>query len=191
MMRGSDTCWFSSGIYFGDNVAECKVKARYGRATPYIVKCKVFLGRAVLLDTGKTKKIGKQKVTHTSLRNHYKEIKGCNSILAYNIKSGNEYVVYNHAYCTILSIKSEDGSDVVYSKPPGSSKNDTILSAARKSMNNKSMRMCPKGNTLTRFDTPHEYFVCDGCDKGTLPKGTTMYGCRSCNYDLCEKCIYL
>jgi len=118
MLRGSNTCWFDSGIYFGDNVAECKVKARHGSGDAYIVKCKVFMGRAVLLNcTG----VGKQNVTHFALRKHktkyQKGKKGCNSILAYNIRTGKEYIVYNHAYCTILSIKSEDGSDVVYTKP--------------------------------------------------------------------------
>lgn len=30
---------------------------------------------------------------------------------------------------------------------------------------------------------------CDGaCDKGSLPAGTKLYGCRLCNYDLCEEC---
>jgi hypothetical protein len=112
MLRGSSACLFDSGIYFCDNVADCKKTALHGDDNPYVVKCEVFMGRAVLVDC--TTKIGKQRVTHTALRKHKKRKKGCNSILAYNIRTGKEYVVYNHAYCHIISIKSEDGSDVVY-----------------------------------------------------------------------------
>ena len=57
------------------------------------------------------------------------------------------------------------------------------------------MNDCPKGCGLTEFQTPHPRYSCDGCYKRTgvkkqLPTGTTMYGCRPCNYDLCEDCIF-
>ena len=57
------------------------------------------------------------------------------------------------------------------------------------------MNDCPKGCGLTEFQTPHPRYSCDGCWKRTgvkrqLPTGTTMYGCRACNYDLCEDCIF-
>ena len=57
------------------------------------------------------------------------------------------------------------------------------------------MNDCPKGCGLTEFQTPHPRYSCDGCYKRTsvkkqLTTGTTMYGCRPCNYDLCEDCIF-
>jgi hypothetical protein len=42
--------------------------------------------------------------------------------------------------------------------------------------------------SLKQFTTPHNNYVCDGCNKVIL-KGDLMFGCRDCNYDLCQKCI--
>ena len=50
--------------------------------------------------------------------------------------------------------------------------------------------MCPGrcGSPLTTFDTPNDGFTCDGCDE-QQGESTTMYGCRSCNFDLCHPCF--
>lgn len=44
---------------------------------------------------------------------------------------------------------------------------------------------CSHGMRL--FQTPDEVFICDKCEK-MFPQDTTMYGCRACDYDLCQPC---
>ena len=51
------------------------------------------------------------------------------------------------------------------------------------------MENCPGQHGLTRFSTPRSSFRCDVCKKG-FPTGTTLYGCRRCNYDVCKSCIF-
>merc|ERR1712087_362451 len=34
-------------------------------------------------------------------------------------------------------------------------------------------------------------FECDGCSKSNFPLGTVLFGCRTCNYDLCKSCYSL
>lgn len=46
---------------------------------------------------------------------------------------------------------------------------------------------CPKGHALKDFVTDKEY-VCDLCRK-SFTTGTTLYGCRKCDYDVCRKCL--
>lgn len=47
--------------------------------------------------------------------------------------------------------------------------------------------ICPAGHALTAFQTHHPNFGCNACRKG-LPQGARMYGCRSCNWDVCDDC---
>merc|ERR1712096_460133 len=47
---------------------------------------------------------------------------------------------------------------------------------------------CPGKHTPTLFHTPRPTFSCDACGKGPFPKGTEMYGCRTCNWDMCSAC---
>lgn len=47
---------------------------------------------------------------------------------------------------------------------------------------------CPGGHKLSLFQTTHGRGACDGCMK-LIPKGTSMYGCRTCDYDVCQRCI--
>jgi hypothetical protein len=54
--------------------------------------------------------------------------------------------------------------------------------------------VCPKGHCLQQFQTTHARYTCDGgdgCpDKGSqYPVGTTLNGCRICNFDFCSQCI--
>lgn len=46
---------------------------------------------------------------------------------------------------------------------------------------------CPGNHGLKRFETPHDNFGCDDCGN-TFKTGTTMNGCRNCNFDLCTDC---
>ena len=46
---------------------------------------------------------------------------------------------------------------------------------------------CPNNHPLSLFATPLDTFMCDGCAKH-IAKGTTMQGCRKCDYDLCISC---
>ena len=46
-------------------------------------------------------------------------------------------------------------------------------------------RSCSHG--LTPFNAPHSGFRCDKC-RERFPKGSKLFGCRSCNIDLCGPC---
>jgi hypothetical protein len=58
--------------------------------------------------------------------------------------------------------------------------------------------ICPSRHSLKEFQTPSAGYGCDagvdGClDQGSdsegFPVGTTLYGCRICNFDICSQCI--
>jgi len=44
---------------------------------------------------------------------------------------------------------------------------------------------CPKGHGLARFRTPHASFCCDVC-RVYVSQGAGMWGCRECDWDVCE-----
>jgi hypothetical protein len=44
---------------------------------------------------------------------------------------------------------------------------------------------CAAGHGLARFVTPHPSFCCDVC-RCYLPQGSSMWGCRKCDWDVCE-----
>lgn len=44
---------------------------------------------------------------------------------------------------------------------------------------------CPGAHGLTRFLTDHASFCCDVC-RCYLPEGAAMWGCRKCDWDVCE-----
>ena len=49
---------------------------------------------------------------------------------------------------------------------------------------------CPGNHALSKYIVPEQQpfdYICDGC-KTPIQKGENMYGCRECNFDLCEKC---
>lgn len=48
-------------------------------------------------------------------------------------------------------------------------------------------KKCKNGHDCVAFETPRPGFGCDDCEK-SFPAGTMLYGCRECNYDLCEDC---
>lgn len=48
---------------------------------------------------------------------------------------------------------------------------------------------CPRGHTLSHFQTPEAGFTCDGCHR-LMAQGVQLHGCRHCNYDLCVDCNY-
>jgi hypothetical protein len=47
---------------------------------------------------------------------------------------------------------------------------------------------CPTDHKLVQFQTTHGKFYCDDC-KAKVKQGTTLFGCRQCDYDLCEVCV--
>lgn len=47
---------------------------------------------------------------------------------------------------------------------------------------------CEGGHGLTRNATEFAGYNCDACGKEDLPAGTSLWGCRSCDYDVCEDC---
>ena len=48
-------------------------------------------------------------------------------------------------------------------------------------------RTCPGDHDLNAFRTLRDTFVCDLCN-GHMPTGTRLFGCRDCDYDICEAC---
>eukprot|EP00929_Paragymnodinium_shiwhaense_P114045 TRINITY_DN8235_c0_g1_i1.p1 TRINITY_DN8235_c0_g1~~TRINITY_DN8235_c0_g1_i1.p1 ORF type:complete len:2188 (+),score=673.38 TRINITY_DN8235_c0_g1_i1:151-6714(+) len=46
---------------------------------------------------------------------------------------------------------------------------------------------CPAGHDLDRGTAPVDNCSCDSCKEG-VAKGAILWGCRVCNYDLCEVC---
>eukprot|EP01084_Bolivina_argentea_P295480 508723_1 len=50
----------------------------------------------------------------------------------------------------------------------------------------KNATNCPGKHGLKQFKTPESGYGCDGCKLANIPIGTTMYGCRICDYDLCS-----
>ena len=48
-------------------------------------------------------------------------------------------------------------------------------------------KKCPQGHGLKRRETEMHGDQCDKC-KQYQPQYSIMYGCRKCEYDLCEKC---
>ena len=47
---------------------------------------------------------------------------------------------------------------------------------------------CPGKHQLASFYTPNASFRCDGCKKGGFKTHTLMFGCRTCNWDMCVQC---
>mmetsp|Transcript_70988 Transcript_70988/g.125535 ORF Transcript_70988/g.125535 Transcript_70988/m.125535 type:complete len:677 (+) Transcript_70988:74-2104(+) len=48
---------------------------------------------------------------------------------------------------------------------------------------------CPENHLLTAFETHEEGFACSVCER-EFPEKTLLYGCRACDYDLCESCLF-
>lgn len=49
---------------------------------------------------------------------------------------------------------------------------------------------CPVGHALTEFQSTRAgvQYECDRCNR-TVPRGSTLYGCRQCDYDVCSDCM--
>eukprot|EP01084_Bolivina_argentea_P290321 498649_1 len=54
-------------------------------------------------------------------------------------------------------------------------------------VDNAAKPQCPGSHGLCKFSTPHEGYGCDVCND-TMRANRDMWGCRVCNYDLCERC---
>ena len=50
-------------------------------------------------------------------------------------------------------------------------------------------RTCPEGHELQPFEPRQPGFGCDVCGEACVPgAGGRLFGCRQCDYDLCDKC---
>ena len=58
-----------------------------------------------------------------------------------------------------------------------------------KQLNQEWKGMVERVEGLEKFETPSDTFHCDTCSKGNVPKGSVLWGCRECNYDLCGRCV--
>jgi len=72
----------------------------------------------------------------------------------------------------------------------GGARYGKLLFSHLKVMNEQFLK-CPDGHQLERFHTESDRFYCDLCRSETAfrPHGTLMWGCRDCNYDICENCV--
>lgn len=52
---------------------------------------------------------------------------------------------------------------------------------------NTSSKTCYCGKDLKSFKTATSSFVCDVCNE-VQPRGSTMRGCRECDWDMCARC---
>ena len=46
---------------------------------------------------------------------------------------------------------------------------------------------CNSGHALVAYETPQRGYACDACG-ASFAEGTTLHGCRACNFDLCATC---
>lgn len=49
---------------------------------------------------------------------------------------------------------------------------------------------CMEGHTLSAFQVLETTYSCDMCGREDIVQNATMYGCRRCNWDVCEKCYF-
>lgn len=59
----------------------------------------------------------------------------------------------------------------------------------------KKFATCPAGHELTRYIAEHEGYGCNNCHKNPgrdkcVPIGNAMWGCRICDWDICEEKCY-
>ena len=47
---------------------------------------------------------------------------------------------------------------------------------------------CPGGHGLASFATEEAGYNCDHCGRDALPAATRLWGCKRCNFDVCEQC---
>jgi len=47
----------------------------------------------------------------------------------------------------------------------------------------------PAGHKLIQYVTTDDHMICDFCEQ-RCGKGVQLWGCRSCDYDVCEHCYY-
>ena len=59
--------------------------------------------------------------------------------------------------------------------------------SSKKQNNNNSNADCENGHPLKKFIPGRWGYGCDGCGRSISPN-ETLYGCRKCDYDLCENC---
>lgn len=50
------------------------------------------------------------------------------------------------------------------------------------------IRLCQGGHDLNPFPTEEDDWSCSICEKD-FPEGTTLYGCRTCDFDVCGECL--
>mmetsp|Transcript_22225 Transcript_22225/g.41381 ORF Transcript_22225/g.41381 Transcript_22225/m.41381 type:complete len:613 (+) Transcript_22225:55-1893(+) len=51
------------------------------------------------------------------------------------------------------------------------------------------LTVCPKSHQLDKFNTPNDgEYRCNECHI-SIQSGTELYGCRTCNYDVCSNCV--
>ena len=64
---------------------------------------------------------------------------------------------------------------------------NTKQGGTTKKKSNNSNADCMNGHELKKFVPGRYGFGCDGCGRSIHPN-ETLYGCRRCDYDLCENC---
>jgi len=102
MLRGK-TGLVGGGIYFADSPETCRAKAE---SQGYIIKAKVLVGKAKRVSFGASSKFLESlmnQYTFTSL-----QAEGYDSLHAVELRTGEEFIVYNKDQVELISVDLED-----------------------------------------------------------------------------------
>lgn len=92
----------------------------------------------------------------------------------------------------VLALAGGPGCDLDWDRRfPKSSRTSEPASRSTNAFSMKPSQVlnCSKGHKLTQFSTDEDY-SCYLCGKD-FPQGTEMYGCRTCDWDICDNCSNL
>eukprot|EP00940_MAST-03C_sp_MAST-3C-sp2_P000116 g116.t1 len=173
---------FGGAFYTATDISTCRTKMLHGRSDPVFVKVRINLGTALVIDTrsGRVEKYDSEKLSNV----------GCTSIYAPHVETGPEYAVFDPDRVTVLSVHNADGSVIKIKTDQERTTGGAKVSKkrARRSKTVRGFCNCPKQHGLKKFYVEEKKsYTCHKC--GTNQSSDTMlFGCRSCDYDVCLAC---
>jgi len=134
------------------------------------------------------------EVRNTSIKKLLKKVRERDGRKAAKEKQIRDQMASFSSVCNLLSSRCRDViiRDVVIEKDQLSqeqcSKTFTALGVAWEAvLVEKKAMQCPGKHSVRRFQTCHNSFDCDNCNQ-SFNSGAIMYGCRTCNWDICTDC---
>eukprot|EP00933_Yihiella_yeosuensis_P008309 TRINITY_DN113694_c0_g1_i1.p1 TRINITY_DN113694_c0_g1~~TRINITY_DN113694_c0_g1_i1.p1 ORF type:complete len:660 (-),score=159.18 TRINITY_DN113694_c0_g1_i1:169-2148(-) len=85
-------------------------------------------------------------------------------------------------------IAAREAAPAASSMPEEVARQDSVASSQGSATQDAVVPRCPEQHELVAFETPEDGFMCSLCDREFLA-GTTLWGCRPCDYDLCKSCL--